>query len=70
MSTRDTIYEPISRQMKRLFKTIVSKNFENIFSTFNISIFPGKVSDIIKENKKNDEIKIIDFVRFKVGEGV
>ena len=29
-----------------------------------------KVSDIIKENKKNDEIKIIDFVRFKVGEGV
>ena len=48
MSTRDTIYEPISRQMKRLFKTIVSKNFENIFSTFNISIFPGKVSDRIK----------------------
>ena len=29
-----------------------------------------KVSDIIKENKTNDEIKIIDFVRFKVGEGV
>jgi elongation factor Ts len=29
-----------------------------------------KVSDIIRENKKNDEIKIIDFVRFKVGEGV
>ena len=29
-----------------------------------------KVSDIIKENKKNGEIKIIDFVRFKVGEGV
>ena len=29
-----------------------------------------KVSDIIKENKKNNEIKIIDFVRFKVGEGV
>ena len=29
-----------------------------------------KVSDIIKENKKNNEIKIIDFIRFKVGEGV
>ncbi len=29
-----------------------------------------KVSDILKENKKNDDIKIIDFVRFKVGEGV
>ena len=29
-----------------------------------------KVSDIIKENKKNNEIKIIDFARFKVGEGV
>ena len=29
-----------------------------------------KVSDIIRENKKNDEIKIIDFVRFKVCEGV
>ena len=29
-----------------------------------------KVSDILKENKKNNDIKIIDFVRFKVGEGV
>ena len=29
-----------------------------------------KVSDIIKENKKNNDIKIIDFARFKVGEGV
>tara|TARA_A100000164_G_C21901101_1_gene770566 strand:- start:626 stop:1483 length:858 start_codon:yes stop_codon:yes gene_type:complete len=29
-----------------------------------------KVSDILKENKKKDEIKIIDFIRFKVGEGV
>ena len=29
-----------------------------------------KVSDIIKENKKNNDIKIIDFTRFKVGEGV
>ena len=29
-----------------------------------------KVSDILKENKKNNDIKIIDFIRFKVGEGV
>ena len=29
-----------------------------------------KVSDILKEYKKSDDIKIIDFVRFKVGEGV
>jgi elongation factor Ts len=29
-----------------------------------------KVSDILKENKKDNDIKIIDFVRFKVGEGV
>ena len=29
-----------------------------------------KVSDILKENKKNDNIKIVDFIRFKVGEGV
>ena len=29
-----------------------------------------KVSDILKENKKNNEIKIIDFIRFKVGEGI
>ncbi len=29
-----------------------------------------KVSDILRENKNNNEIKIIDFVRFKVGEGV
>ena len=29
-----------------------------------------KVSDILRENKKKNEIKIIDFVRFKVGEGV
>ena len=29
-----------------------------------------KVSDILQENKKDKEIKIINFVRFKVGEGV
>tara|TARA_Y100000768_G_scaffold372355_1_gene339943 strand:- start:141 stop:998 length:858 start_codon:yes stop_codon:yes gene_type:complete len=29
-----------------------------------------KVSDILKENKDDSEIKIIDFIRFKVGEGV
>ena len=29
-----------------------------------------KVSDILKENKTNKDIKIIDFVRYKVGEGV
>ena len=29
-----------------------------------------KVSDILKENKKKDDIKIVDFARFKVGEGV
>ena len=29
-----------------------------------------KVSDILKENKKNDNIKIVDFIRYKVGEGV
>ena len=29
-----------------------------------------KVSDILKENKIDKEIKILDFVRFKVGEGV
>ena len=29
-----------------------------------------KVSDILKENKVNNEIKIINFIRYKVGEGV
>ena len=29
-----------------------------------------KVSDILNERKKNNEIKIIDFVRIKVGEGI
>ena len=29
-----------------------------------------RVSDILNENKKKDNIKIVDFVRFKVGEGV
>ena len=29
-----------------------------------------KISDILKEEKKSNEIKIIDFIRFKVGEGV
>ena len=29
-----------------------------------------KVSDVIKENQKTNEIKIVDFIRFKVGEGV
>ena len=31
---------------------------------------PKKVSDVLKENSKEDEIKIIDFVRYKVGEGI
>ena len=29
-----------------------------------------KVSDILKENKTDKEIKILDFVKYKVGEGV
>jgi len=29
-----------------------------------------KVSDILKENKINNEIKILNFIRYKVGEGV
>ena len=29
-----------------------------------------KVSDILKENKVNNEITVIDFIRYKVGEGV
>ena len=29
-----------------------------------------KVSDILKENKKTSDLKIVDFLRFKVGEGV
>ena len=29
-----------------------------------------KVSDILKENSIEDEIKILDFTKFKVGEGV
>ncbi len=29
-----------------------------------------KVSDILKENKKDNDIKVVDFIRFKVGEGV
>ncbi len=29
-----------------------------------------KVSDILKENSKDNEIKILDFVKYKVGEGV
>ena len=28
-----------------------------------------KVTDIIKENSKEKEIKILEFIRFKVGEG-
>ena len=29
-----------------------------------------KVEDVLKENSLNKKIKIVDFVRFKVGEGV
>ena len=29
-----------------------------------------KVSDILKDNSSKKEIKVIDFVRYKVGEGV
>ena len=29
-----------------------------------------KVSDILIENKADNEIKVLDFVRYKVGEGV
>ena len=29
-----------------------------------------KVSDILKENSIKEEIKVLDFVKYKVGEGV
>jgi translation elongation factor EF-Ts len=29
-----------------------------------------KVSDILKENSLNKDIKVLDFVKYKVGEGV
>ena len=29
-----------------------------------------KVSDILKENKVEKEVRVLDFVRYKVGEGV
>ena len=29
-----------------------------------------KVSDILKENSADNEIKVLDFVKYKVGEGV
>ena len=29
-----------------------------------------KVSDILKENMIDKELKVLDFVRYKVGEGV
>ena len=29
-----------------------------------------KVVDVLKENSKDKDIKIIDFIRYKVGEGV
>jgi elongation factor Ts len=29
-----------------------------------------KVSDILKENKADKELKVVNFVRYKVGEGV
>jgi translation elongation factor EF-Ts len=29
-----------------------------------------KVLDILKENKVEKEIKVLDFVRYKVGEGI
>ena len=29
-----------------------------------------KVSDVLKENSSDKEIKVLDFIRYKVGEGV
>ena len=29
-----------------------------------------KVSDILKENSSDKEIKVLDFIKYKVGEGV
>ena len=29
-----------------------------------------KVVDVLKENSKDKDIKILDFIRYKVGEGV
>ena len=31
---------------------------------------PKKVSDVLKENKTDKEIQVLDFVRYKVGEGI
>ena len=29
-----------------------------------------KVSDVLKENSSEKQLKVIDFIRYKVGEGV
>ena len=29
-----------------------------------------KVKDVIKDYSKNDEIKVVDFIKYKVGEGI
>ena len=29
-----------------------------------------KVSDILKDNKVEKDIKVVDFIRYKVGEGI
>ena len=34
------------------------------------SEFLKKVSDILKENSVDQDIKVLDFVKYKVGEGV
>ena len=33
-------------------------------------MIPKKVSDILKENSLEKQIKILDFIRYKVGEGI
>ena len=65
----------VSQPAKAIIKAITGKitKFLNENSLLNqvwIMDPKKKVVDVLKENSKGKDIKILDFIRYKVGEGV
>ena len=61
-----------SEMAEKISKGKISKflNDNSLLNQIWIMDTKKKVSDILNENSKNKPLKIIDFIRYKVGEGV
>ena len=66
------IYSSFKEMAEKISKGKISKfiNDNTLLNQIWIMDPKKKVSDILKENKIDKEVKVLDFIRYKVGEGV